>query len=440
MKGLSAIAFFSSMLGFGSQWTISPKLEDESNGVEEQQVQKNQVQKIGPMQNLILVNEEQRLISILPTIVSEEMQKEIGLYPEFSPLQAGDQIEIWYAEQAAPNANTLEAKSISEVVAETILENVINITDVEDERTPLRLLIRRSKYEQLRIELTPEPSIVVDIFPLEPKSLVFTFTKEDLFKPTQELLDILDAEPGLLAVMDNQVDLIKGLEAEDNIEILAVGRYRGEKLQKLESVLSVRINQQEESTLLFKYGSEEEELWFTEDLSPCSFPFLQTPTDHILISSWFGEKRGTKVHKAIDFAANIGQPIYATADGVISKAGWGTGYGMMTIIDHEELGDYESLYAHMSRSYVKEGQHVRQGQLIGLVGSTGHSTGPHLHYEIRENNHKVNPRSKVLVKKFLPENIDDVTLAAFRDQVDQIFVEATSRVVDVSSLLTLNTI
>ena len=413
MKGLSAIALFSSMLGFGSQWTISPKLVDESDGIEEAQAQGIQVQKIGPMQDLIVVIEEQRLIDILPTIISENMQKEISLYPEFSPLQAGDQIEISY------EADTLEK---------------------ENERTPLRLLIRRSKYEQLRIELTPEPSIVVDIFPLEPKSLVFTFTKEELFNPSQELLDVLASESGLLAVMDNQVDLIKELEPEDNIEILAVGRYRGEKLERLDSILSIRINQQEESTLLFKYGSEEEGLWFTEDLSPCSFPFLQTPTDHILVSSWFGEKRGTKVHKAIDFAASVGQPIYATADGVISKAGWGTGYGMMTIINHEELGDYETLYAHMSRSYVKEGQQVRQGELIGLVGNTGHSTGPHLHYEIRENNRKINPRSKALVKKFFPENIDHMTLAAFRDQVDQVFVEATSNVVDVSSLLVLNTI
>lgn len=421
------------MLGFGSQWAFKPKLENESVEIVQQvEVEENQAQEQEQYPNFIIVDERQRLMDLLPTFISEDVQAEVNLYPEFSPLKDGDQIEIQYVEDRVEHLGFEEF---------TLPEAMVEEEAQEDEKkTPLRVFIRRSKYEQLRIELTPEPSVIVDTFPLEPKSLVFTFTKDQLLKPNQELLDVLDAEPGLLGVIDNRVDIIKKLKPEDNIEVLAVGRYRGEKLQSLESVLSMRINQKDKSTLLFKYAKENEETWFAEDLTPCSFPFLQTPTDHILVSSGFGEVRGSKVHKAIDFAAPSGKPIYATADGVVSKAGWGTGYGMVAIIDHEDIGNYESVYAHMSRSYVKEGQEVRQGQLIGLVGNTGRSTGPHLHYEIRENHRKVNPRSKSLVKKFLPKEIDSMTLAAFRDQVDQVFVEATTRVVDVSDLLVRNEI
>ncbi len=414
MKGLSAITLLGSMLGFGAQWTLRPKLADESKLEQQVQGEENQAQQ-EQYPKFIVVDNQQRLMDLLPTFISEDVQAEVNLYPEFSPLKDGYQIEVQYAEEHADNP------------------------DVE-ELIPQRVFIRRSKYEQMRIELDPEPSVIVDTFPLEPKSLVFTFTKEQLLQPNQELLDVLDAEPGLLGVIDNRVDIVKKLKDEDNIEILAVGRYRGDKLQTLESVLSVRINQADQSTLLFKYSKEDEENWFADDLTPCTFPFLQTPTNHILISSGFGEVRGSKIHKAIDFAAPSGRPIYATADGVVSKAGWGTGYGMVTIIDHEHIGHYETVYAHMSRSYVKEGQEVRQGQLIGLVGNTGRSTGPHLHYEIRENHRKVNPRSKSLVRKFLPKDVDNMTLAAFRDQVDQVFVEATTRVVDVSDLLVRNEI
>lgn len=433
MKELSAIAFLGSMLGLGSQWTFRPKLEDQPAKIEQrQEVEEAQDLDKEQYPNFIIVDEQQRLVDLLPTFISEDVQAEVSLYPEFSPLREGDQVEIQYEEEPVQSPDAEEFSLPKGIIKETLTKKT--------KKTPMRVFIRRSKYEQLRIELSPEPSVIIDTFPLEPKSLVFTFTKEHLLKPNQKLLDVLDAEPGLLGVIDNRVDIIKRLKPEDNIEVLAVGRYRGEKLKKLESVLSVRINQRDKSTLLFKYAKEKEETWFAEDLTPCSFPFLQTPTDHIMVSSGFGEIRGAKIHKAIDFAAQVGMPIYATADGVVSKAGWGTGYGMVAIIDHEHLGNYESVYAHMSRSYVKEGQEVRQGQLIGLVGNTGRSTGPHLHYEIRENHKKVNPRSKSLVKKFLPKDIDTMTLSAFRDQVDQVFVEATTRVVDVSDLLVRNEI
>ena len=399
MKTISTLALLGTLLGFNAPWMLRSKIE---TAVQAQNVQNLVEEK----PSRILVEEEISLDELIPGFVSADVERELNLYPEYNTLQSGDQLEIEYSESDAV----------------------------------LRMVIRRSKYERLRIEMDPTPSIVLDVYPLDARSLVFSFSKEQLFAPNQDLLDIYDAEPGLLGVIDNQIDVVKGLEEDDSIEILAVGRYRGENLERLESVLSVRINQEESSSLLFKYTDDEYSTWYSDDLSPCSFPFLQTPTNHILVSSWFGEKRGSKTHKAIDFAAPIGRPIYASADGVISKAGWGTGYGMMAIIEHEQLGNYESLYAHMSRSYVKLGQEVRQGEIIGLVGNTGRSTGPHLHYEIRENGHKINPRSKSLHRKFQKQAVDPLVLSSFRDQVDEIFVQATTTVVDVSSLLVSNDI
>ena len=98
---------------------------------------------------------------------------------------------------------------------------------------------------------------MLDTFPLDAKSIVMTFTKKDLFEPGAEFLDVIDAEPGLLGVIDNQVDIVKKLNDEDSIEVLAVGRYRGDELEYLESVLSVRINHADTSALVFKYQTDE---------------------------------------------------------------------------------------------------------------------------------------------------------------------------------------
>ena len=125
---------------------------------------------------------------------------------------------------------------------------------------------------------------------------------------------------------------------------------------------------------------------------------LRTPIDGARISSGFGRRRHpilgyTRMHKGLDFAARRGTPIYAAGDGVVDFAGRNGGYGKYVRIRH--TGTYKTAYAHMHRygKGVRTGRRVRQGQIIGYVGSTGRSTGPHLHYEVHKNGRQVNPRS-----------------------------------------------
>ena len=98
---------------------------------------------------------------------------------------------------------------------------------------------------------------------------------------------------------------------------------------------------------------------------------------------------GRRAHSGVDLAAPVGTPIHATADGVVSKASWYGSYGLFISLEHG--GDLQTRYGHMSRLNVAEGQTVRKGDVIGYVGSTGRSTGPHLHYEVRVDGAAVNP-------------------------------------------------
>ena len=94
-------------------------------------------------------------------------------------------------------------------------------------------------------------------------------------------------------------------------------------------------------------------------------------------------------HKGVDLAAPTGTPIYATADGIVGKAQWFSSYGLYIRIDHG--AKLETRYAHMSKLAVAAGERVKKGDIIGYVGSTGRSTGPHLHYEVRVDGVAVNP-------------------------------------------------
>ena len=96
-----------------------------------------------------------------------------------------------------------------------------------------------------------------------------------------------------------------------------------------------------------------------------------------------------RFHSGVDLACNSGTPIYATADGIVSHSGWTSGNGNVVVLEHG-LG-YSTIYAHNRSNTVKVGQMVRRGDIIGHVGSTGRTTGPHVHYEVLKNGKNINP-------------------------------------------------
>jgi len=181
--------------------------------------------------------------------------------------------------------------------------------------------------------------------------------------------------------------------------------------------------------LFYFEESEENQGYFDENGNSVQKMFLRAPVEFRHISS--GYTTGTRVvmeiglvgpHMAIDYAAASGTPIRAVGDGVVASAGWNNGgYGNLVKIRHN--GTYSTNYAHQSKILVRTGQHVKQGEIIGLVGSTGYSTGPHLHFEMVKNGAKVDPLKEILPpgKAIKNENRARFTaeMEKYKQQLDQ---------------------
>ena len=179
-------------------------------------------------------------------------------------------------------------------------------------------------------------------------------------------------------------DKYKHLEEKSNKELLIT---TAQKLDQLESKLHAQ-------SISFK---ELVKLTKEREVRLASLPAIQPVRNSDLkrVASGYGWRidpiyKTTKMHWGLDFAADIGTEIYATGDGIVEVVNdndWG--YGKEIVINHG-FG-YKTRYAHQSKFMVKKGQKVKRGEVIGLVGSTGKSTGPHLHYEVEKDGQKVNP-------------------------------------------------
>jgi murein DD-endopeptidase MepM/ murein hydrolase activator NlpD len=159
--------------------------------------------------------------------------------------------------------------------------------------------------------------------------------------------------------------------------------------------------------------------YFTGDGVAVRKSLLKTPIDGARITSNYGMRVNpvlgySAMHQGIDFGAPSGTPIFAAGNGVIEEMGWKNGYGKWVKIRHN--GTYETGYAHTSRfaSGLKKGSKVKQGQVIAYVGTTGRSTGPHLHFEIMINGKHVNPST---VKTVASDKLSGSALKAFKAQV-----------------------
>jgi murein DD-endopeptidase MepM/ murein hydrolase activator NlpD len=168
-----------------------------------------------------------------------------------------------------------------------------------------------------------------------------------------------------------------------------------------------------------------EAMWLDEDGRSLKGGLLRTPVDGARMSSLFGMRRHpilgyAKMHQGIDFAAPTGTPIMAAGDGeVVEIRRWG-GYGNWLRIRHS--GGYESGYAHLSRyaSGLSVGDKVRQGQLVAYVGSTGASTGPHLHHEIWLNGKRVDPKGARIPAAQVLEGKELIAFKEQRRRVDAV--------------------
>ncbi|MBN9066878.1 MAG: M23 family metallopeptidase, partial [Rhizobiales bacterium] len=178
--------------------------------------------------------------------------------------------------------------------------------------------------------------------------------------------------------------------------------------------------------------------YFDQDGKSARQFLFRNPAPGARISRGFGMERHPilgimRMHTGVDYATRRGTPILAAGNGVVEKVGWASGYGKETVIRH--ANGYETLYAHQSAfaSGIEPGDHVRQGQVIGYVGSTGLSTGPHVHFEIRINDRPVDP---LRVRLPVGHSLKDKELVAFkkeRDRIDALLKEEDKGTMKVAS-------
>ena len=152
---------------------------------------------------------------------------------------------------------------------------------------------------------------------------------------------------------------------------------------------------------------------------------MKTPINGARLSSRYGNRKHpilgyTKMHRGLDFAAPTGTPVFAAGDGIIEKAGWNGSYGRYIRIRH--TGTYKTAYAHLSgiNKNIRIGKRVLQGKTIGYVGSSGRSTGPHLHYEVLRNNKQVNPMN---IKLPAGKNIHKKNISEYQKHVQKILAQ-----------------
>ena len=208
-----------------------------------------------------------------------------------------------------------------------------------------------------------------------------------------------------------QVDFQRDIRKKDKFQLM-FEIFLNEKNEIIETgeILFANLKLSGQDNSLYYFDQKGSEGHYDKNGKSVKKALMKTPINGARLSSPFGMRKHpidgfNKMHRGTDFAAPMGTPIMASGDGVVKKAGWCGGGGNCIKIKHNST--YQTVYAHMSKFArgIKKGVRVKQGQTIGYVGSTGKSTGPHLHYEVIVNGKKVNsqklklPSGKILKGK-----------------------------------------
>jgi murein DD-endopeptidase MepM/ murein hydrolase activator NlpD len=239
----------------------------------------------------------------------------------------------------------------------------------------------------------------------------------------------------LVRIYSYDVDFQRKVQPGDSFEVLYAGEEETPAADSRNDVLFATLTVGGETKKFYRFQSPDDGLvdYYDETGKSAKKFLVRKPVAEGIMRSSFGIRRHpilgyTKMHTGVDWAAPTGTPIYAAGNGTVEKAGWESGYGKFVLLRHNN--GYESAYGHMSAfaRNMDEGARVRQGQVIGFVGSTGLSTGSHVHYEIRVNGRFVDP---MRIKLPRGRELQGPILAGFdleRERLDNIMARKPARV------------
>ena len=314
-------------------------------------------------------------------------------------------------------------KKEKKFLLETILKNKsLKILRVNQKFTFKLDNLNKKKIIEFKIEIDKKNEILFKKSSINndyvSKKIKKNYTKNLVYKETvitESLYDSainLGIKPNIIIEFARlygfQVDFQRDIWKNDSFQII-YEEFLNEDKEIVDTgiIIFANLNLQNTDLQLYKYEHEKKIDYFDENGKSIRKTLMKTPINGARLSSSYGKRKHpilgyTKMHTGTDFAAPMGTPIMASGDGKITKAGWCGGGGNCVKIKHNTT--YQTVYAHMSKfgKGIKKGTRVKQGQIIGYVGSTGLSTGPHLHYEVIENGRKINsqklklPSGKIL--------------------------------------------
>ena len=255
----------------------------------------------------------------------------------------------------------------------------------------------------------------------EKKEIITSLNKKILFKEGKIFQSLyktaidLKIQPNVIIefarIYGFQVDFQRDIRKNDNFQIIyEVFEDDNKKIYETGNIIFADLRLSGQNNSLYYFNKKGSEGHYDMNGKSSKKALMKTPINGARLSSSFGMRKHpidgfNKMHRGTDFAAPEGTPIMASGDGVIIKAKWCGGGGNCIKIKHNST--YSTIYAHMKNfaGGIRSGIRVKQGQIIGFVGSTGISTGPHLHYEVIENGKKINsqklklPSGKILTGK-----------------------------------------
>lgn len=249
---------------------------------------------------------------------------------------------------------------------------------------------------------------------------------------------------GMSDIFAWDIDFTSDLREGDAYKIVVEEYYLNGEFKKHGDILSAEFVNQGKTFRAYRYEIDGQAAYFDEEGNSMRKAFLKAPLSFRRISSSFSNSRFHPVwriyrpHHGLDYAAPVGTPVSAVGDGVVHYAGYKGQYGKLVIIKH--TNGWKTYYGHLSRieKRISRGKKIRQGQILGRVGSTGLATGPHLHYELRISDKPVNPLSiKIPRGKAIPEELLG-TFKAFKDQMDAHFISLPPYVVQAVKVLNEN--